>query len=216
MKKSTIILCAGLAAVARPLYADISNTNSVVWNGDINAVNTGYNWTGSPNDALNLQVTVNSGYQFDFSSLQIFLGYSGAGTGGAPSPILKIVDALNNTVATASAGMLSTPVQGFYQINSYGEAQPYDVTLAPSAPIDLAAGIYTFEIWDTGEQLQYMATGGAIQASGVSVTAGIPEPTGSMTPAIAIADVVVTVPEPSLVALAGLGGFSLWWLRRRR
>lgn len=215
MKINIPLLSSVWLALAAPLYADIANTNGVTWDGSVNALNTSYNQTGAAFDALNLQVTVNPGYQFDFNSLNIFLGYSGAGSGGAPSPYLEIVDSLNNVVATTPTVPMTTALNGFYNITSYAAAVPYEMTFTPSSTVALDPGTYDFEIWDTGEQLNYMISGGAISTTEVNVTAGPPYAgNNAATPALSMGDTVGPVPEPSTVALLGMAG--LVFIRRFR
>ena len=202
-------------AAALPLYADISNTNSVTWE-SANVLNTGFNWTGNPQIALGLQVTVDTGYQFDFNSLGIFLGYSGGGTGGAPSPYLQIVDSLNDVLATTPAQLMTTPQDGFYYIGSRADANPYEMTFTPTSTVTLTSGTYDLQIWDTGEQLNFMDSGGAVSVAGVTVAESEPYFSGDLAPAFEMSNSLQPAPEPSPLALTGLGAVALFLARLYR
>jgi hypothetical protein len=207
MKTKTNILLAfaSLFIIAVPLHADISNTNGYSFNGSTYMLNTGYG--SSPYDVLNLQVTVNAGYDFNFSILDIFLSSSG----GTPSPWLEILDSQNNILATSQPVTMNTAtVQGLYYVNDYSTALAYDTTF--NAPVNLGPGTYTFEIWDGGNQLNFLWDG-AVNTSGVNVAMVYPYGS-STTPALSMSGNIAPVPEPSVLALAGLGGLLLF--RRRK
>jgi hypothetical protein len=215
MKSKIIMLGAVLTFAASSLFADISNTGAVTWSGG-NYVNTGYNWTGDPYDALSLQVTVDAGYQFDFNSLGIFLSYSGAGSGGPPSPYLQIVDSLSSVVATTPAVPM-TALGSLYFVTSLSEAMPYELTFTPGSTVTLNPGTYDFQIWDTGEQLNFMFSGGAVSVPGIYVNMGTPYPGDFLTPAFEMSSYVVEpTPEPATCALMGLGALGVFLTRRAR
>jgi len=215
MKSKILILGAVLSFTASSLFADISNTGAVTWSVG-NFVNTGYNWTGDPCDALSLQVTVADGYQFDFNSLGIFLSYSGGGSGGPPSPYLQIVDSLSSVVATTPAVSMTTPESGIAYVTSLSEAMAYELTFTPSSTVTLNPGIYDFQIWDTGEQLNFMKSGGAVSVPGIYVNMSSPYPGDGYTPAFEMSGAVEPAPEPATCALMGLGALSVFLTRRAR
>jgi hypothetical protein len=216
MKSKIIILGAVLSFAASSLFADISNTNAVTWSSG-NVVNTSYNWTGNPYDALSLKVTVADGYQFDFNSLGIFLSYSGAGSGGPPSPYLQIVDSGNNVIATTPSVLMTTSSGGLFSINGRASANPFEITLTEASTVSLSSGTYDFQIWDTGEQLNFLFSGGAVSVPGIDVNMGTPYPGDFLTPAFEMSSFVeAPVPEPATYALMGLGALGVFLTRRAR
>jgi hypothetical protein len=219
MKTKIGLLCATLLAVAFSLRADplITNTNAVDWgNADSGSIlNTSYNDSGDPMDVLNLKLTVDSGYQLDFNTLDLFFGYSGGGTGDAPSPYLQVVDSDNNILSTSPTVPVTTEENAAYYFSGQSAAEAFRMEFAAPSTLSLDAGTYYLQIWDTGEQLSYVY-GAAASITGVSVTDatyGLPP----WTPAFELGgSLIEPAPEPSVVALMSLGGVGLVWINQKR
>lgn len=221
MKTKTGLFCAALLATAFSLRADplITNTNTVDWNNaDSGSIlNTSYNFTGDPMDVLNLKLTVDSGYQLDFNTIDLFFGFSGGGLvdGAPPSPYLQVVDSDNNILSTSPTVPVTTESDAAYSFSGQSAAEAFRMEFATPSTLSLDAGTYYLQIWDTGEQLNYVY-GNAADITGVSVTDatyGVP----SLTPAFELGgSLIEPTPEPSVAALMGLGGAGLVWFNHKR
>lgn len=124
---------------------------------------------------------------------------------------------MSSVVATTPSVLMTTTANTFYNIASRTDANPYEMAFTTGSTVVLNPGTYSFQIWDTGQQLQFMMSGGAVNDPGIYITMGTPY-SGSdvLTPAFEMSGAVAPAPEPATFALMGLGALGLALVRRNR